>query len=202
MVHAVTRRSGMLHRPGALLSVVWLVVLSSTGCAWRRGGDEHYLGPVVFRHREPPEGEARITDIVRFGVLLESGSQWGIAVGATRRIAAAPLDACADPAPVAPIRTSALLAVGGERWTFSPFYLLVENAPPATFVSRTSYGAELTAGPEVAALSLGATFRTLLVPPADSLSRLVYDSSRPLATRFSACRDVPDRPLPLTLFKR
>lgn len=177
-------------------------LLSVTGCAWRRGADEHYLGPVMFRHTEPPYGAARITDVVRFGMVVEAGDQWGVALGATRRLVAAPVDVCDPSAAVAPIRVSAVLAARGERWTFSPFYVRFEQAPAPVFLSRTSYGAELTAGPEVVAFSVGATARTLLVPPADSLSRFVYDSSQPLATRFSACRDVADRPLPLTLFER
>jgi hypothetical protein len=180
---------------------VFAIALSATGCAWRRGSDEHYFGPVVFRHRDAPVAEARITDIVRLGVFVEGGSQWGVAVGATRRVAAAPLDACEEAAPAPPMRASALLAAGREGWVFSPFYLKIENAPPSTFVSRTTYGAELTAGPEAAALSLGATSRTLLTPPQDSLSRFAYDASRPLATRFIACRDVADRALPLTPFQ-
>jgi hypothetical protein len=143
--------------------------------------------------------EARITDFLRFGLLLEGGEQWGVAVGSTRRIAAAPLDAC-DESGSMPIRSSAPLAIAGERWTFSPFYLRIENAPPAVFVSRTTYGVELTAGPELTAVSVGLTARTLLTPPPDSLSRFVYDSSRPLATRFVTCRAVPDQPLPLTLY--
>jgi hypothetical protein len=155
---------------------------------------------VLFRHREPPEAEARIIDVFRFGLLLEGGDQWGVAVGGGRRIAAAPVDACEEPGSTAPIRSSASFAIAGERWTFSPFYLRIENAPPATFVSRTTYGVELTAGPELTALSVGLAARTLLTPPGDSLSRFVYDSSRPLATRFVACRAVPDRPLPLTLY--
>jgi hypothetical protein len=186
---------------------VWLalalsIASSATGCAWRRGSDEHYFGPVIFRHRDAPVAEARITDIVRVGVLAEGGSQWGLAVGASRRIAAAPLDGCADPAPAPPMRASALLAAGGDGWVFSPFYLRIENAPAPTFVSRTTYGAELTGGPEAAALSIGLTARTQLSPPEDSLTRFVYDSSRPLATRFIACRDVADRPLPFTPFQR
>jgi hypothetical protein len=198
MVAVVTRR----RRTFAWLALVLAILLAPTGCAWRRGGHEHYVGPLVFRHREPPVAEARITDIVRFGVLFEGGDQWGLAVGATRRLVAAPIDVCEKPGAAAPLRSSALLAAGGEGWRFSPFYLRIQNAPPATFVSRTSYGAELTAGPEVAALSIGATSRTLLTPPADSLSRFVYDAAHPLATRFSACRDVSDRPLPLTPFER
>jgi hypothetical protein len=184
------------------LVMAFAVVPLATGCSWRRGGDEHYFGPVVFRHRQPPVADAYITDIVRFGVLVEAGTQWGIAIGANRRVAAAPLDACGEAPVNAPVRSSALLAAGGERWVFSPFYLRIENVPPPRFVARTTYGFELTAGPEVAALSLGATSRTLLTPPADSLSRFVYDASRPLATRFLACRDVLGRPLPLILFER
>jgi hypothetical protein len=182
--------------------VLVMAALSSASCAWRRGTDEYYLGPVMIRHHGPPEGEARVTDVVRFGLVLEGGDQWGVALGATRRIAAAPVDACGEDAPAAPIRSTALFGVAGESWTFSPLFSRIEHAPPATFVSRTSYGAELTAGPETIAFSLGATARTFLTPPADSISRFVYDAGRPLATRFLACRDFAMRPLPLTLFER
>lgn len=169
-----------------------LILLSCTACAWRRGGQEHYFGPVMFRSQEPPAGAARITDVIRFGLLLEGGSQWGIALGANRRIAVAPVEVCGPGTPVSGITVFGLLTAAGEEWTFSPFYLRIMDAPAAAFWSRTSYGAEVTAGPEIAAISLGAMSRTLFVPAVDSLSRLVFDDSRPLATKLSTCRDVSD----------
>jgi hypothetical protein len=157
---------------------------------------------VVFRHREPPDAAARLIEVVRFGVALEGGTQWGVAMGATRRLVVAPVDACDEPAKPVPIRWSAVLAAAGESWRFSPFYLRIDDAPPPVFVSRTTYGVELTGGPEARAISVGAAFRTQLEPPQDSLSLFVFDASRPLATRFIACRDAPGRPLPLIPFGR
>lgn len=186
----------------AWLVVVLMIAMAPMGCAWRMGGAEHYVGPVVFRHREPPDAEARVAEIVRFGVALEGGTQWGIAVGATHRLVAAPVDACDGPAKPAPIRARAVLAAAGEGWRFSPFYLRIDDAPQPVFVSRTTYGVELTGGPEARAISVGAAFRTQLEPPHDALSLFVFDASRPLATRFIACRDAPGRPLPLMLFER
>lgn len=184
-------------------TVSWLVaavvaLILPAGCAWRMGGDEHYVGPVLFRHREAPPGGARVTEVVRVGLAFEGGHQWGMAVGLGRRISASAVDVCDESSSVPPLRIITWPPDRGARWTFSPIYLRIENTPPPDFLGRSTYGFELAMGPELTALSIGATSRTRLVPPADSISRFVYDASDSLATRFVTCRDVPNRPMPLT----
>jgi hypothetical protein len=50
---------------GGLAYLVPGVALAVTGCAWRSGTVEHYLGPVSFRYTSPPCGKAYVSQIIR-----------------------------------------------------------------------------------------------------------------------------------------
>lgn len=179
--------------------------LLASGCAWHAAGTEHYFGPVLFRYRETPDHGTLVSEVIRLAVAGEAGRQWGISVGMSRRLMAAAQDSCIEKEePISPRLRVALSPYGTPhpgRWTFSPVYLRVDHLAETRFVSRTLYGAEVTAGHETSALSLGVVSRSLFEVPGDSFVRLRFDTDRPMETTLRLCRDLPGRPLPLTILE-
>jgi hypothetical protein len=159
-------------------------LLVASGCAWRANGVEHYVGPVALRYR-PAEGvRGSVSQVVRLGVAIDAGAQWGIAAGMTERLAAAPA-ASSDATDTSTARfttpLSPLPPPAPLRWNVSLLYLRVET-PPAVLVVRRLVGIELALGDELNAASIGFTSRTRVVPPPDAFSLVRYDSGRPLDT--------------------
>ena len=189
---------------GRLGHFVFCVALLSSGCAWRMGNVEHYIGPVLFRYVGPPSGKAYVSQVIRYGISAEAGSEWGVSVGVSERIAVAPLplpDGEARPPAPAPrwsTPLSLLRAPAANNWNLSVIYLRVEGLPRPHLVSRTIYGAEILVGSEVNALSVGAVWRTLFTPPENAFSMVHFDTSRPLEARAWVWFDAPERSVPIS----
>src|SRR5262245_44210932 len=61
------------------------------GCATLRiGGEEHYIGPVLYRYRPADSATGVISQVSRLGFWVEAGEQWGVALGVAERMAAVP----------------------------------------------------------------------------------------------------------------
>jgi hypothetical protein len=181
----------VIARPPVLraLAVGLVAVLLASGCAWRAGGVEHYVGPVAFRYRPADEARGSVSQVVRLGVALEGGAQWGVATGMIDRLACAPTTHGDDPDHGAPRWVLPLSPLGPPtpgRWNVSLLYLRVEAMPAPLLVVRRMLGAEITLGGEANAASLGWTSRALVQPPPDALSLVRYDSRRPLDTVVAA----------------
>ncbi len=187
-----------------MLHVLVLSVLLLSGCAWRTGQVEHYVGPVLFRYMGPPGGEAHVIQVKHLGLSGEVGTQWGLSVGLSERTAIAPQAfSAAEPRP--PIESarwsmplSLLSPPVAERWNLSFLYLRGEGVPKPRFVRRVIYGVGVHFGSEARAVSVGVASRTLLEPPMDALSVLRFDESRPLETRFAVWHDAPELDLPVS----
>jgi hypothetical protein len=161
------------------VAIVLLVGLGG-GCAWRSGGAEHYLGPVMFRHTAGAGGEAVVSQVRSLGLLAEGGRQWGLTLGMLDRITVAPRTA---PGPV-----WTALGVGPlvpERWHLSLAYLRGIGVPAAPLVVRRLYGAQLAAGVEATALSVGVIVRADMRPPDDAVTLLEFDAASPLRARLT-----------------
>ena len=190
--HAAARRSAA--RAAVLASAALLLA----GCAVRMGDVEHYVGPVLFRFRPPDQTVGAVTQVVRLGVSGEAGRQWGVAAGVVDRLAVVARSADeAAPAPRPRWTTplSFLSPPSPGAWNVSLLYLRVEGMRRPTLVVRRTYGAEVTAGAETSALSIGWTARTRAEPPDHSFSVLRFDSRRPMdAVSVTWAEDSPPDP--------
>jgi hypothetical protein len=172
------------------VGAVLLATLALGGCAWRAADVEHYVGPVLFRFRPPGATAGAVSQVVRVGVSAEAGRQWGVAAGVVDRVAAVPASPAtgsADAPVTAPRWRTPLSPFApprAGRWNLSLLYLRVEALPVPALVARRTWGAELTAGRELTAASVGWTSRTLVLPPEDACSVLRFDSRHPLDTVF------------------
>ena len=168
-----------------------------SGCAVRMGDVEHYVGPVLFRFRPPDATVGAVTQVVRFGVAGEAGSQWGVAAGVVDRVAVVAQPATGSSPGRARWTTplSVLSPPSPREWNVSLLYLRVEGLARPTLVMRRTYGAEITAGAETSALSIGLTARTRVEPPDHSFSALRFDSRRPMdAVSMTWAEDAPPDP--------
>ena len=162
------------------------MLFALSGCAVHASGVEHYVGPVLFRFRPATETTGGVSQIVRGGVLVDAGRQWGLAAGMTERLAVVSTIVSRGGPNVETQRWITPIGLFGDpvpgRWNFSPFYLRVEGMAGAIFIRRQAYGIEMTSGTEARAASIGWTSRTLLLPPDDVVSVVRFDSRRPLDT--------------------
>ena len=182
--------------------VVLVVAYSASGCAWRTATAEHYFGPVLFRY-SPPEGDAPATNqVVAVGALGEAGRQWGMSLGVVERITVSPAYMRGTEREEAQQRPQWSMLLGGlvspapRRWTFSPVYLRVDEIGVPALVVRRLYGAQIVAGPEVRAASLGVVSLARVDVPDDAIALIDYDSRVPMAARFRVWRVGPDHELP------
>jgi hypothetical protein len=158
------------------------VVLLVTGCAWRASGAEHYIGPVLFRYSD--DGTA-VHQVRALGLFAEAGRQWALTLGFVDRVAVSAHGADAD-AP-APVRWTAagVGALAPARWHLSPFYLRGDDVAAPHLVFRQMFGAQIGAGDEVNAVSLGVIARAHVTPPDDAAVVVHFRSGDPLATRLT-----------------
>jgi hypothetical protein len=160
------------------------------------GDVEHYVGPVLFRFRPPDETVGAVTQVIRLGVSGEAGRQWGVAAGVVDRVAV--VAQSADAPAMRPRWTTPLSLLSPPSpgaWNVSLLYLRVDGMPRPTFVARRMYGAEMAAGAETNALSVGWTARTRVEPRDHSFSVLRFDSRRPMdAGSVTWAADAPPDP--------
>jgi hypothetical protein len=185
--------------PALLLVASWIFI---PGCAFRTATAEYYLGPTVLRVRDACREATQVSEVIQSGVVGEAGTQWGLALGFTDRVAAVAVDgggdACGQSG--AASRWSSPFTIPGEllpgRWRFSPLYVRSERRSGPRFVRRLLWGAQITAGPDANALSVGAVAGTLWMLPDDAVCVLQYDDRDPMATRFSVRSVKPGEALP------
>jgi len=171
--------------PALLLVASWIFI---PGCAFRTTTAEYYLGPTVLRARNACCEAAQVSEVIQFGVVGEAGTQWGLALGFTDRVAAVAVDgggdACGESG--AASRWSSPFTIPGEllpgRWR-SPLYVRSERRSGPRFVRRLLWGAQLTAGPDANALSVGAVAGTLWTLPDDAVCVLQYDDRARFSVR-------------------
>ena len=184
--------------PAALLSM--LLVAGLGGCAWRSASAEHYLGPVLFRYSEPRPDRAAIHQVVAIGALAEGGSQWGLTLGVVHRTSVVPRIVGVEEPVTAPTPVARWTPVDVPpepgRWNVSWFYLRLPAPRSMGLITRRLYGAQVIAGPELSAVSLGITAVTRVRVPDDALVHVIYDSHAPLSAVFSVWPVGPDGPLP------
>jgi hypothetical protein len=181
------------------MKALTLMVLACAGCALRTAAADYYVGPLL--HRTVARcGETQVSQVVHVGALAEVGRQTGISIGLVDRIAVTP--APPDDAACDPSEPEALVAVPPDpapgAWSFSPLYLRVPRRGEPRLVRRALTGAQLAAGPESTALSLGAVFTTLMHPPDDAFAAVRFDASRPMESRFTVWTVSEDAPIPET----
>lgn len=186
------------------MSLILIVAaLFPGGCTWRVGHVEHHVGPVLFRYSEPPDGKAYVSQVLRFGLSVEGGTQARLSLGVSERITVSPrvFNPGEPGASIDSARWSTPLSLFPDsvpqRWNFSLLYLRVEGVSEPRFVSRSIYGAEVLFGVESNAVSVGAVSRTHLEPPANAFSLLRFNASHPMETLFWTWQPAPGRDLPL-----
>jgi hypothetical protein len=179
-----------------LLLILW--TLTATGCVWRTERAEHYFGPTLLRTVSACDAGAAVVQARHLGVVGEAGRQWGVAIGVADRVAVVPRvgtpagDACGHWAGIGgPASTTP------GRWTLSPLYARWDKPAEPALVRRVLWGAQLAAGTELTALSLGVVSRTQLVPIGDGVYAVTFDSTRPMETRFTVWPYVPGQRVPL-----
>lgn len=170
----------------------------SSGCAWRSGQAEHYIGPVWFRYVTPPTGKAYVSQVVRYGIATEAGPSSGIALGMSERITVAPISSGGKrsgtdiKAPRWSMPLSIAPAATESSWNLSLLYLRIEDMPAPVFHSRTTYGVEAVVGTEATAFSIGAVTRTLSTPPGNAFSKLHFQTAHPMDARAKVWPDVSE----------
>lgn len=179
-----------------------------SACVWRGVDAEHYIGPVLFRYVTPSNGNAYVSQVVRFGVAAEAGTSWGIALGMSERIAVTPQFAPTGKKDQRARHNRWLMPLSFSQtptsgeWNFSLLYLRVEREPGIFFISRTTHGAEIVVGEEATAFSLGTVSRTLFTPPDNAISKLHFERARPLKSLAKVWLEVPEHgDLPSDLIK-
>lgn len=183
---ALARHFALGPLTGALPFFFVFLVLPLSGCVIRAGSQEHFLGPVWYRFSGPPATEANISQVKHFGLVLEAGNQWGLAVGVSERTAISPAGS-GEKEMRHPTWSKPLSLTSGPepgRWEFSLIYLRGEAAAQPVFVSRTTYGASVALGSETSAVTVGAGNRTILRPPAGHLLSFRFDRRQPLKSRM------------------
>ncbi len=180
--------------------VVLVVACSLFGCAWRTATAEHYFGPVLFRVSWL-DGAAPTSQVLAIGILAEGGRQWGVSLGVMERIAVSPvyMQGTDIEEPQRRPQWSALGAAvlpAVRHWMFSPVYLRVEEIGTPVLVARRLFGAQIVAGPEARAASLGVVSLAHVDVPDDAFSQIHFDSRAPMATRVRVWRAGPDHELP------
>lgn len=158
-----------------------VVVVLFPGCAWRTGNVEHYFGPVLFRYSDAAESACNVTDVLGLGILAEGGRQWGLSAGFVNRLAAAPRQQATQTQWTRP--WSLWRTTTPREWNLSLLYLRGENVSSPLLVRRQLVGAGVLVGNEITALSVGYASRVNIAPRDDSFSIVVFDSSKPLASR-------------------
>ncbi len=191
-------------RARRISSLAALIVLASqsAACAVRTTSSEHYFGPVLFRSMRPPQGRAHVHETRHFGVLFESGTQWGILLGFIDRIAAAPLevDSIANIHESNGPDTHWTKALGGvdevdqSDWQFSLLHLRGGPRRRPEFLARTVVGSEIGFGAESRAVSIGYSRTAVLRVPDDQICALHFISDAPLAMRFERWKRRPGEP--------
>lgn len=192
-------------QPIPLLGVGLGALLSA--CVWRTGTADHYFGPVWFRYTAPPAGKAYVGQVLRVGLGLEGGTNWGFSLGVSNRTAIAPVlaDTAGQGREARPESGSMPWGPGGTLkagvWNFSPFYLRVQREPRVFFIARTLHGGEAVVGQDGNALTLGYARRTLFTPPDHAFARLRYDDGQPLEAEAAAWpgSEIPPSTLPREL---
>ena len=180
---------------------VLLIASSAAGCAWRTAAAEHYFGPLLIRF-SPPEGDApAVKQVLGLGLMGEGGHQWGFSVGVVERIAVWPAYGPgskpeASHRPPWSMLLAGRVAPASRRWHFSPFYARVGSSEPPVLVTRRLWGAQVVAGPEATAASLGIVSVTRVDVPDDAVSLVHYDARAPLAARFRVWRAGSNQELP------
>lgn len=182
--------------------IVLVVACSSSGCAWRTATAERYFGPVLFRF-SPPEGDApAINQVISIGIFGEAGRQWGISLGVVERLTVSPVYMRGTD-PEEPLRQAhwsmllgGLVSPAPRRWNFSPLYLRVDEVGTPALVTRRLYGAQIVAGPEERAASLGVVSLARVDVPEDAIAVIDYDSRAPMAARLRVWRVGADHELP------
>lgn len=150
--------------------------------------------------------EAETFQVRQVGIFGEGGTQWGIGVGVSDRLAAVPqmrgepgiLPDGQEPKSTEPPPFSLVPSLRVGPWNLSLLYLRREESRSPAFVKRTTYGAIILAGEEVSAVTIGIATRTWFWPPPGSFSILRFDASSPLTTRVIVWRPQPERELPVS----
>jgi hypothetical protein len=193
----------MMLRSLRVLLAAFLVVAPG-GCAWRSGGVEHYLGPVLFRYNEPRADTAATHQVIAVGALAEGGSQWGLSLGVVQRTTVSPrFIGSTESAPsTRPVSWSSPFGALGQaepgRWQLSLFYLRLTAAETAGLVARRLYGAQVVVGRELNAASIGMTAVTRVHMPDDALVLVDYDARAPMSAVFSVWPVGREQELPLS----
>jgi hypothetical protein len=174
-----------------------VAILACCGCVIRTEGAEHYVGPVLIRATDACHGRAVAVQSLHLGLSGEVGRQMGVAVGVAERVAAAPV---VDGSSAAQCDEWTVVGIPGtidpDRWTFSPFYAKRRTASPSELVWRQLFGAQVAAGSELSAMSVGVVSRTELAPGPDAYYRLTFDTTKPMQARFQKWPYRPGEVLP------
>lgn len=176
-----------------IVRFVFLVctILLFSGCAVHTERGTYHIGPLLYRYREPNEGNAYVFQTRSFPFWLEGGSQWGIGIGMQERIVMLPIvhnvdseknldgNALNFQKPLNLFGKSNLV-----RWNLSLFYLRTNYKSEEEFLVHKIYGARVSGGKEVNAFTAGISNTTQMKPANNAIHLLKYNSSRPLVTVF------------------
>ena len=170
-----------------LLGVILMTVFG--GCVWRMGNEEHYLGPVLLRQVQPPEGKAYVSQQIHFPFVLEGGEQWGISLGYQNRIVAMPQKRpCRYEEELKEIfehKHQSNIPAKSKEWTFQLFSVnYIQPQMNSKFISRTNVGVTLGFGKEANGLTIGGTRLTELNPSVEGHYIFLYGNTSPLETVF------------------
>lgn len=162
-------------------------LLLSAGCVWRMPSVEQYWGPVLYRYAQPPNASAYVFEQKHLlPLVLEGGDQWGVSLGYTARLVAAPV----SPTQKASFQldqegTGSACPV--KTWCVSLFRLKATRLPQPQLIDRMNVGIRFGSGEEWTGVSGGVVYTTEQRPGADALSILSYAPGRPMDMVFTEC---------------
>lgn len=177
--------------------VAFLLIWTTSACAWRTAETDHFIGPIRFQVSQPDNGADK-RNAYMFGVesvlpfMIEAGEQNGLTVGFTRRITAYPIDHrrsssiewCQWPfsRPCPTFSTQ-------NDWNWSFIYLQIEHKDVSEFLDRQIIGASVGIGTEGRYLTIGYAADTELRPHNNAYYIFCYTRENPLKMRFIVAKD-------------
>jgi hypothetical protein len=170
-----------------------LIIVLTAACAWRSGEAEHYMGPILFRIVQPPEGRAYITVVQSLLPLsIEAGEHNGLTLGLSRRVSSNPVNGTSSPVQWCRWPNSCSKLSTQDGWSWSLLYLQIERKKVVEFLDKQFVGASFGIGTEGRFLTIGYSAITYLQPGDNAFYILCYGREQPLLTHFAAVSNIND----------
>ena len=176
--------------------IAFLLIWATSACAWRTAEADHFIGPILFRAIQPPEGKAYIWEEKSvFPLMFEAGEHSGMTIGLIKRLTAYPVDGnttwlikwCSGIFSFSCSRPSM-----SDGWHWSLFYSRVVHGKAPEFHDRTVIGTSIGAGTDGRYLTIGYSAETQLRPRDNAYYIFCYTRRDPLRMRFEVAKDATE----------